>query len=266
MQSRTPRFHRETGFLPALSWNCTSFSQRILQGIEGGGARGASRHPLSQPSRQPIVLRRVAHSRAANGLLDTVAIAVVHVAGGDAAAYAGQPVLSIVGQSHVLAAVDTPRRVAVGVVPILLHPADVGHRVLVRTVLVGQGRALEARDVARIAVGIAALSVADVGSRAAGLGCAQPIQGVVAEALRLAPAIGRRIADLQHVAHVVVGVADVLQIGVGIGVASLQARQAQERLWLIRVGDRWPWPRQSPLRRVSRARARLAQWHRRRCR
>ena len=101
------------------------------------------------------------------------------------------------------------------------------HRVLVRRGVVREGRALEACDVACIAVGIAALSVAAVGGRAAGLGCAQPIQGVVAEALRLAPAIRRCIADREHVAYVVVGVADVLQVGVGGRVAGLQAHQPE---------------------------------------
>ncbi len=84
-----------------------------------------------------------------HGGLDAFPVAVVDVAGIDpTAGDAGHVVLCIVGQGHGLAAVDALGGVAVGVIPVALRTRHVGHRVLVRRVVVAQRRAFERRDVA----------------------------------------------------------------------------------------------------------------------
>ncbi len=93
--------------------------------------RGRAARPLEVV---PDVNRRCPASR----LLDSHPVGVVHVAGGYAPGHRRQPVLGVVGQRDILTAADAPGRVAVGIVPILLHATDVRQGVFVGRVPVGE--------------------------------------------------------------------------------------------------------------------------------
>lgn len=133
--------------------------------------------------------------------------------------------VGVVGEGDVLAGADAPGGVAVGVVPVLLRAADVGQRVFVGGVLVGERGPRPGVAVAGGAVGIRPLSVVTIAGPAGGLGGLQASQGGVGEGLRLAAAGRRGVGVGEDVAIVIVGVRQLLAVIVSRTRAGLQVHQ-----------------------------------------
>ena len=191
---------------PAPTWLLSFLESRISNLGQPGCRPGALRHKLF------VVVAHVVGRPAGVLLLHPHAVPVVdkarHLAG-HRVRHHRQPVLDVeplLVSDHLRAAdLHAQRHVAVGVVLKVGAVAQTGHGVGLAA-LVAVSYPVQVGDVADLVVGVA-VSVSALA--AVGLGRGQPVQKVVAKALRLRQ---RGVCDGLHVAHFVVGVGQVQQV------------------------------------------------------